>query len=332
MSKHYNIPIFVPHYGCPFSCVFCNQNAITGRNSETDLKEAREIIENQLLTLAGDDIEIAFFGGSFTAIPEKIMLGYLNLGKQYIDSGRVRGIRISTRPDFISKRILDTLKAFGVTTIELGAQSFCDDVLKMSGRGHSASDTEKACKLIKDYDCFSLGIQLMTGLVGDTPEKSVFSAERAAQLAPSQVRIYPTLVIKNTALENLFRRGLYSPQTLEEAISTVGKMLDIFEKSGIAVIRVGLSSIEDMKNNGDLVAGPVHPAFRELCESRKYLSVLEDFIKGQSLKPNKLTVFAPESEFSKISGHKKCNSKALYERYKTHLVLKKSDSFSISAE
>ena len=197
MSKHYNIPIFVPHYGCPFSCVFCNQNAITGRNSETDLKEAREIIENQLSTLAGGDIEIAFFGGSFTAIPEKIMLGYLNLGKQYIDSGRVRGIRISTRPDFISKRILDTLKAFGVTTIELGAQSFCDDVLKMSGRGHSASDTEKACKLIKDYGCFSLGIQLMTGLVGDTPEKSVFSAERAAQLAPSQVRIYPTLVIKN---------------------------------------------------------------------------------------------------------------------------------------
>lgn len=332
MSRHYNIPVFVPHYGCPFSCVFCNQNAITGRNSETDINEAGIIIENQLSTIKDGDIEIAFFGGSFTAIPKEIMLRYLNLGKKYIDSGRVRGIRISTRPDFINGKILDVLKSYGVTTIELGAQSFDNEVLRKSGRGHAAEETISACRLINSYGCFNLGIQLMTGLPGDTEEKSVHSAEIAAELKPSQVRIYPTLVIRGTAMEKMYRNGSYSPQTTDEAITTAGKMLEIFERHNISVIRVGLSSIEDMNRNGDIIAGPVHPALRELCEGNKYLVRLEKIINSLPDKPVSLTISAPASEFSKIIGHKKCNAIAVYKKYGIKIHLKISDSFSVKPE
>lgn len=332
MNRHYNIPIFVPHYGCPFSCVFCNQNEITGRKAETDIAEAENIIETHINTINGSDTEIAFFGGSFTAIPRDIMIAYLELGKKYIDSGRVRGIRLSTRPDFIDRDVLDILKSYKATTIELGAQSFDDEVLRKSGRGHTAEITENACRLINSYGCFKLGIQLMTGLPGDSEEKSVSSALKAAELNPSQARIYPTLVIKDTAMEKMYKNGLYSPQTIAEAVFTAGKMLDIFEKNNIKVIRVGLSSIDEMEKRGSIVAGPAHPALRELCEGEKYYLRLKKFISESHKTIKLITVYAPQTEFSKITGHKGCNREKLYNDYGIRMILKKSDKFSISAE
>ena len=327
--KHINIPIFVPHYGCPFSCVFCNQNEITGRNSSTDIAEAEKIIEEHLLTTSGKSAEIAFFGGSFTAIPQNIMKDYLNLGYRYVKSGNVDGIRISTRPDFIDTEILDILKTHGVTTIELGAQSFDDEVLKKSGRGHTAQDIKDSALLIKQNG-FSLGIQLMTGLYGDTEEKSVDSALQAVALNPDCVRIYPALVIKGTKLFDLYNTGKYIPQTLEETVSTVSKMLGIFYKHNINVIRVGLASTEEMNSRGTIAAGPDHPAIRELCEGRIYLDIMENYIKDNHC--DKITVFAPKHEFSKISGHKKYNSEYLYKKYKSKLKLVESDSFLITSE
>ncbi len=328
--KHYNIPIFIPHYGCPFSCVFCNQKEITGSFQNTALSEAEKIIEKHLLTLPDGEKNIAFFGGSFTAIDKEIMVKYLELGYRYVRSGKVSGIRISTRPDFIDKETLDILKKYGVCTIELGAQSFDDEVLKKSGRGHSSEAIRNASRLIKSYGCFELGLQLMTGLVGDTMEKSLYSANEAVKLKPECVRIYPTLVIRDTALCTMYNKGTYRPQTLSEAVETTGKMLEIFKENNISVIRVGLASINEMKERGALVAGPDHPSLRELCEGYAYRGLIENKISGRQFKT--LIVNAPKSEFSKISGHKKSNSKYFYEKYNAKLVLKEADGFSVISE
>lgn len=327
--KHYNIPVFVPHYGCPFSCVFCNQKEITGQSSATDIEDADDIIRQHLSTISSGETEIAFFGGSFTAIPEDIMISYLELGYKYVKSGRVSGIRISTRPDFINNEVLTILKNFGVTVIELGAQSFCDDVLKKSGRGHKASDTINACDLIKNHG-FKLGIQLMTGLPGDTFEKSVYSAEVAASIMPDCVRIYPTLVISDTPLCRLYNQGLYAPQSLDEAVKTVGSMLNIFKDKNIPVIRVGLASVSEMNSRGSIVAGPDHPALRELCEGQAYLNILTDYLKNNPAK--NITVISPLCEHSKIIGHKKTNYKFLLKNYGIRLSVKSGDIFKISAE
>ncbi len=327
--KHFNIPVFVPHYGCPFSCVFCNQKEITGQSCAAELDEARETIDTHLATINSPDVEIAFFGGSFTAIPKDIMLAYLKLGYEYVKSGKVSGIRISTRPDFIDIPTLSLLKEYGVTVIELGAQSFVDDVLLKSGRGHSAEDTKKACRLIKELG-FSLGIQLMTGLVGDTEEYSVYSAKTASELAPDCVRIYPTLVLKDTMLSKLYADGKYSPQTLDEAVETVGRMLTIFSEKKIPVIRVGLASVDEMNRRNAVIAGPDHPALRELCEGRAYLKKIEKFLSGR--KCSHITVFAPVTEFSKIIGHKRANADYLRQNYKVTMQLVASENFDITAE
>lgn len=328
--KHYNIPVFVPHYGCPFSCVFCNQKEITGQASVADIESAKASIDSHIKTIDTEsDIEIAFFGGSFTAIPREIMLQYLELGYKYILSGNVKGIRISTRPDFIDEEVLSILKNYKVTTIELGAQSFDDGVLKASGRGHTSAHTKSASKLIKQAG-FELGIQLMTGLCGDTEEKSVFSASEAAKLKPDCVRIYPTLVIKDTKLYDLYLNGSYKPQTLDEAVTTVGKMLNIFNEHSINVIRVGLASVSEMNSRGSVAAGPDHPALRELCESQAYFEKMEEFLKKNKCKT--IAVHSPASEFSKISGHKRTNKTRLKTRFGVNLKLVLSDRFFITSE
>lgn len=327
--KHYNIPVFVPHYGCPFSCVFCNQKEITGQMSASELIDAEKNINNHLSTITSGDVEIAFFGGSFTAIPEEIMISYLELGYKFILEGKVSGIRISTRPDFINGKILDILKKYKVKTIELGAQSFSDDVLKKSGRGHTAEQTISACKLTKDAG-FNLGIQLMTGLPGDTHEHSVNSAIKAVSLNPDCVRIYPTLVISDTMLCKMYENGKYSPQSLDEAVKTVGAMLNIFKSKNIPVIRVGLASVSEMNNRGSIVAGPDHPALRELCEGQAYLNTMLEFIKTHNT--NHITVYAPNSEHSKIYGHKSVNSRFLKDNHNIKLTVKTSDDFLINNE
>ena len=218
--KTYNIPIFVPHRGCPFDCVFCNQKRITGTQKEVTADDVHNIIGEYLKTLPSKNrrIEAAFFGGSFTGIPINEQSELLAAANEYLKKGDIDGIRLSTRPDYIDKEILDNLLKYGVTTIELGVQSMDDSVLKSSNRGHTRKDVINAVRLIKEYS-FTLGLQMMTGLPGDTDEKSLYTADEIIKLKPDIVRIYPTLTIKDTFLEKMYLTGKYQPQSVDEAVN-----------------------------------------------------------------------------------------------------------------
>ena len=303
--KKYNIPVFVPHKGCPYDCVFCNQKRITGNIKETTPRDVTATIEEYLKTLPDKnaDIEVAFFGGSFTGIPIDEQSLLMERVMPYINDGRINGIRLSTRPDYINRTILDNLKKHHVTTIELGVQSMVDSVLKASNRGHSSDDVIKAVKLIKEYD-FSLGLQMMTGLPGDTEEYALLTAKRIIELSPQFVRIYPTLTIKDTYLEKMYENKKYVPQTLEDAVMLSKDLLLMFEKAGINVIRIGLQPTDEINENASVVAGPFHSAFGELVESAVYYDIICDAIKDMK---GEVTVYVNPSEISKAVGNRRTN-------------------------
>lgn len=269
--SHSNISLFVPHLGCPHRCSFCDQNTITG----SDILPRAEDVEKAVMTAKqsghcdSGNTEIAFFGGSFTGIERGYMEELLGAAKRFKESHDVYGIRISTRPDYIDDEILSLLKEYGVTAIELGAQSMCDDVLAANNRGHSAEDVIKASKLIKRYG-ISLGLQMMTGLYKSTYEKDVYTAESIIALAPDTVRIYPTVTLEGTYLARLFKIGEYVPPTLDETVELCTELLEKFGENGINVIRCGLHSIDASRYLG----GPWHPSFKELCDSRRYLEMI----------------------------------------------------------
>ena len=302
--KTYNIPIFVPHKGCPFDCVFCNQKRITGKIGSVEPDDVRNTIEEYLKTLpqSGCIIEAAFFGGSFTGIPIDEQSRLLSVAKEFKDSGKIHGIRLSTRPDYIDTEILDNLLKYGVTTIELGVQSMDNDVLLKAGRGHSEEQVREAVALIKKYP-FNLGLQMMTGLPGDTDENSIKTAEKIIKLRPDMVRIYPTLTIRDTQLEDMYLRGEYVPQSVEEAVELSKTLLLMFEENNITVIRIGLQSTDEICENGSVVAGPVHSAFRELVESSIYF----DAIKSKLGETKNADVYVNPSEISKATGNKRTN-------------------------
>ncbi|WP_047151620.1 elongator complex protein 3 [Aneurinibacillus tyrosinisolvens] len=269
MKQHVNIAVFVPHQGCPKDCVFCNQSRITGQKRENLLTEenVREMIESQLATVQpNQSVEIAFFGGSFTGLPRGYQTMLLSTAKRYADKGRVDGIRLSTRPDYIAPHIMEYLLSYGVTTIELGCQSLDNEVLEMSKRGHSAEDVEKAVRTIRNYPSVQLGLQILPGLPGDTLEKSLRTIDKVVALAPDFVRIYPALVIAGTELEWLYVTHQYQPLTVEEAVNWVADMWLPLLKAGIPVIRMGLHSSDDLRSEGTILAGPFHPSFRQLVE------------------------------------------------------------------
>ena len=318
--KHYNIPIFVPHKGCPNDCVFCNQKRITGTMADVTVHDIDNTIEEYLKTLPKDDriIEIAFFGGSFTGIDFDMQGLFLSAAHKYIKSGMVDGIRLSTRPDYIDKKILDQLKKYDVTTIELGVQSLDEDVLKASNRGHTAEAVYNAVKLIKEYD-FSLGLQMMTGLPGDTDEKSIETAQRIISLKPDFVRIYPTLVLKDTKLEEMYRNGDYLPQEIDDAVSLCKELLLLFTKAQIPVIRIALQTTDEISPDGSLVAGPFNSQFRELVESRIYF---DKFRAALSSKYSKNTViYVNIKEISKAIGANKTNVKKLNRMYNMNVKI-----------
>lgn len=303
--KTYNIPIFVPHLGCPHDCVFCNQKRITGTQKAVTAEEVRNTIEKSLKTLPAENryVETAFFGGSFTGIPIDEQTSLLREANKYLLQGKIDGIRISTRPDYIDRNILDNLQRFGVTTIELGVQSMCDEVLMMSNRGHSREDVINAVKLIREYP-FTLGLQMMTGLPADTAERSLKTADDIIGLKPDIVRIYPTLIIKDTYLEKLYYDGRYAPQTLEDAVELSKRLLLKFEKNNINVIRIGLQATEEISENGNVTAGPVHSSFRELAESSIYYDIISKKIRDGA---NYAEVYVNPAEISKAIGNKRAN-------------------------
>ena len=247
--KHINIPVFVPHKGCPNDCVFCNQKKITGIEEIRDFAETEQIIEETLSTMKRPYFaEIAFFGGSFTGIPIDQQKAYLEIAQRYVKNGKVDGIRLSTRPDYISAEILDMLKSYGVTAVELGAQSMVDSVLEKNRRGHTAEMTKEAIKLLKEYG-FLAGLQMMTGMYGSDAEKDIFTGEEIAKLEPDTVRIYPTVVLENTALERLYKNGEYQPPSLEESVEVCAKLHRIFEDKGIKIIKKAYICLISGKTN-----------------------------------------------------------------------------------
>ncbi len=312
--KHSNISIFVPHLGCPNQCTFCNQRHIacvsvvpTEDTVHSAVKIAKESPNYNSKTT-----EIAFFGGSFTAIDKGYMLSLLSAAKGYVDDGTVLGIRISTRPDCIDEEKLELLRSYGVTAIELGAQSMFDDVLLKNKRGHTVDDVYKASLLIKQYG-FSLGLQMMTGLYGSDDKKDILTAEKIIELSPDTVRIYPTIVLCNTDLELLYKSGTYKPLSLEAAVELVSDILLRFEKTNINVIRTGLHTIDTDK----YVAGPWHPSFRELCDSRILLRKALSELK----QAGEYTIFVNDKSLSKMIGQKRENINRLKERGFTCRVL-----------
>lgn len=323
--RKYNIPIFVPHKGCPFDCVFCNQNRITGSIKETTPADVTCIIEEYLETIPreGSLIEAAFFGGSFTGIPIAEQSALMERVAPYMESGRISGIRLSTRPDYIDDEILENLRRHGVTTIELGVQSMSDEVLRASNRGHTAEQVVKAARLIHEYG-FSLGLQMMTGLPGDTDELSVYTAERIAELKPDCVRIYPTLTIRDTCLEAMYKSGRYVPQTLESAVELCKRLLLIFESRGINVIRVGLQPTEEINTGASVVAGPFHSAFRELVESSIYYDLMAERLKGIK----NAEVYVNPREISKAVGCRRGNIKRLFSEHGARVVVKGDENLA----
>lgn len=273
--KEYHIPIFVSHRGCPFQCVFCNQTHITGESGKVSSADVKRTIEEYLRTFKDKSrfVETAFFGGSFTGIAEEEQEELLGAAYEYVKSGDIGGIRISTRPDYISPPVIERLLRYGVTTVELGVQSMDEEVLKLSGRGHSPADVEKAATLLKQTK-IRLGLQMMTGLPGDTEEKSLYTAKEFIRLKPQMVRIYPTLVIKNTMLDTLYEQGLYRPQTVEEAVKLSKSLVLMFREADIEVIRVGLQPTEEIREGASVTSGPYHPAFGELVESEIFFDMM----------------------------------------------------------
>ena len=283
MKKHAIIPVFIPHLGCPYDCVFCNQKEITAREEAPDPEEIRKTIDQWLSTLEGKEVEIAFYGGSFTGIPMELQSAYLDVAVEYKEKGLVQKLHLSTRPDFINREILDNLKAHQVDVIELGAQSFDNEVLRLSGRGHSADQTRQAAALIREYG-FQLGIQLMIGLPGDSFESCIMSAEEAVKLKPDLARLYPTIVLDNTPLFRMYESGRYRPLSREEAVRTTAEMYKILDDAGIYIMRVGLKSTDIIGDGGVVNGGTYHPAFRQLVEGRiareKILPMLEAVVNS----------------------------------------------------
>ena len=305
--KHANISLFVAHVGCKHRCSFCDQNTITGTAS---LPTAADIAEAVMIAQSGKNYspkttEIAFFGGSFTAIDKECMTALLDAAYPYVQQGIVKGIRVSTRPDAISQEILDFVKQKGVTAIELGAQSMDDEVLALNKRGHTVKDVETACELIKSSG-IELGLQMMTGLYGSTPEKDMETAKKIIDLSPKTVRIYPTIILEGTLLGSLYKKGEYDTYSLETTTSLCADLLDEFEKADINVIRLGLHSIEKEK----YLSGPWHPAFRELVDSRRYLKMA----LGKMEKSGKYSIYVNPSAISKMTGQSRSNIAELTKR------------------
>ena len=304
---HKNIPIFIPHLGCPNQCVFCNQRSISGCHGFEESQVAQQI-EQALSTLPqeGAEVEIAFFGGSFTGIDRSLMLRLLDLAQSYVESGRVMSIRLSTRPDYISREILDLLARYSVRHIELGLQSMDDEVLGACRRGHTAKQAEDACLAVVAAG-FSLTGQMMIGLPGSTLEKEIFTARRICELGATSARIYPTVVFHETPLEDMTARGEYLPLTVEDAVLRSAKVLRIFEEAGVPCIRIGLCASEDLISPDQVVAGPNHPALGELIWNAYYYQQLKDAALFRGLEGKCATLLVEERLMSKIVGQHRCN-------------------------
>ena len=303
---HRNIPIFIPHLGCPNQCVFCNQRSISGCRTFRE-EEVDGQIEGALSTIPSDaDTEIAFFGGSFTGIDRDLMIGLLERAERFVRAGRVKGIRLSTRPDYISKEILEILSRYSVRTIELGLQSMDDGVLQASRRGHTAKQAEDACRAVVAAG-FSLVGQMMIGLPGASPASELATAQAICELGASAARIYPTVVFYDTPLCDMTRDGRYTPLSLEEAIARTARVYGIFCERSVPCIRIGLCASDELFSEQHVMAGPNHAALGELVQNEYAYSKLMQAISHAGLLGEEIELMLPLREVSRVVGQKRRN-------------------------
>ncbi len=319
--KKYNIPIFIPHEGCSHACIFCNQKKITGLATSMTPREAETQIATHLSYLPDREreVEVAFFGGSFTGLPLTTQEEFYRIADRFRPN--IDGIRLSTRPDCINDKVLSLAQQYGVTTIELGVQSSSDAVLQKNHRGHSFADTIQAVAQIRQLG-MGVGLQMMTGMYGSDEETDMKTANDLAALKPDCMRIYPVLVLKDTMLAELYQRGLYQPQSLETAIERAKKVLTVFQIHQIPVIRLGLHIGEDLRQEGAVLAGPFHPALGELVESRLFRDWMEEELKQRKPLPEIFEVSVPKGTVSKAIGHQRCNAEYFRNQYGIQLKIK----------
>lgn len=310
--KHINVALFVVHKGCPHMCSFCNQRSISGSQKDITSDDVHSAVKIAVESLSENQAaggEIAFFGGSFTMVEREYMLSLLEAAYGYVEKGIFKGIRISTRPDGIDGEICGILKKYGVTAVELGAQSLDDRVLMLNDRGHTAEQVETACRMLKEYG-FEVGLQMMTGLYGSEDSDSLETAEKIIDLAPATVRIYPTVVLKGTRLYELMKSGVFTPKGVDKTVDLCARLIEMFENAGVKVIRVGLHSGGGVEEG--FAGGAYHPALRELCEGRLYynraLKLLENYESGRYI------LGVNPKEISKMTGQKKENLIRLREK------------------
>ena len=314
MRRHVNIPVFIPNLGCPHKCVFCDQREISG--ARFDISSVRRSISEALATVEEDaDCEIAFFGGSFTGIGIPLMTSLLDIAREFTDAGRVGSIRLSTRPDMIDDGILDILSRYAVRTIELGIQSMDDAVLEASRRGHTAAVSERACRMIKERG-FGLAGQMMTGLPGATPESERMTAESICRMGASAARIYPAVVLRGTEMERMAADGRYVPLTVGEAVSRSADLLEIFDRHGVKVLRVGLCASDGL-SEGDAVGGAYHPALGEMARGEVFRRRIDARLAemGAGGGSGTVVVSVPRGAASAATGQKRANAAALKSKF-----------------
>lgn len=312
--RHFTIPIFIPMQACPHRCIYCDQHAIAGHSAVPDAIAVKEIIRNHLATLPVDaQIEVGFFGGTFTGLPLARQENLLHAVQPFVASGDVQSIRLSTRPDMIDDKVLELLLKMKVGTVELGAQSMDEEVLRLSERGHDAVCVDKAAHKIKAAG-LRLGLQMMTGLPGDTPEKTLATAKKFVEMGANDVRIYPAVVVLGTPLADLYMRGEYIPQSLQEAVEQVATLVPIFESAGINIIRLGLHPSAGLLDGSALVAGPFHVSFGELVHTelwRQKLVLIEH--PGNC---DEVMIYVAASARNAAIGHKAANRRMLETHFK----------------
>ena len=322
--RHVNIPVFIPHLGCPNNCVFCDQRKISGCVSFDESCVEKEIEQALSTPSPDDDVEIAFFGGSFTGIDRDLMLRLLEISDKFVASGKVKRVRCSTRPDYIDGEILQILRSHHVETVELGIQSMSDSVLSASKRGHTAQTAREACKAVK-LGGFDLVGQMMIGLPGSTSADEIETAEEICRLGADGARVYPTVVFAETELAHMTVDGRYLPLSLDEAIERTASVLDVFDRAGVPVIRVGLCAGENLSSPESVVGGANHPALGELAMGeltfRRICEKADEALAAMDGNGKTMTVYVPLGATSRAVGQKKRNILRLNEKYcKNHAI------------
>jgi histone acetyltransferase (RNA polymerase elongator complex component) len=312
--RHFTIPVFIPMQACPHRCIYCDQHAIAGHSAVPDAMAVTGIIRSHLATLPAEAVtEVGFFGGTFTGLPLARQENLLQAVQPFLASGDVQSIRLSTRPDMIDDKVMELLLKMRIGTVELGAQSMDEEVLRLSERGHDAVCVDKAAHKIKASG-LRLGLQMMTGLPGDTAEKTLATAKKFMELDANDVRIYPAVVVHGTPLAELYMRGEYIPQSLHEAVKQVATLVPVFESAGINIIRLGLHPSAGLLDGSALVAGPFHVAFGELVHTelwRQKLTLIEH--PGNC---DKVIVYVAASAHNAAIGHKAANRRMLEKHFK----------------